>query len=62
MKVITLWQPWATGLVLGIKKIKYINHDIKHTCLLFGGKLTRDGNNVMRLEKCKLAEAKNDDT
>ena len=32
---------------------RYINHEIKYTCLLFGGEIERDGNNFIRLERCK---------
>ena len=30
----------------------YINHEIKHGCVLFGGKLERDGDNFIRLGIC----------
>lgn len=37
---------------------QYVNHQIKHTCILFGGRIERDGNNFIRLEACKNAEVK----
>lgn len=39
---------------------KYVNNEIKYTCLLFGKKIKRDGNNFIRLEKCKEREIKNE--
>ena len=35
---------------------RYINHQIKDTCTLFGGRIERDGANFIRLEVCKKAE------
>lgn len=37
---------------------RYINRDLKYRCILIGGKLERDGDNFMRLEKCKECEVK----
>ena len=36
---------------------RYINRDLKYRCILVGGKIERDGNNFIRLEKCKECEA-----
>ncbi|MCK9477978.1 MAG: hypothetical protein M0R40_00565 [Firmicutes bacterium] len=36
---------------------RYINHEIGHCCLLLTNeKLIRDGNNFLRLKKCKERE------
>ena len=35
---------------------RYMNNDIKYICLLFGGRISRDGNNFKRLEICKTRE------
>lgn len=35
---------------------RYVNHDIKHTCALFGKRIERDGENFIRLDICKDLE------
>jgi hypothetical protein len=37
---------------------RYVSHQIKHTCTLFGGRIERDGANFIRLEVCKNSEVK----
>ena len=32
---------------------RYLNNELKYTCLLFGGQIERDGNNFIRQEQCK---------